>query len=183
MDAQNVDGQNDFPGSAAGAPPVSRPQGTGRTSISETAVAKVAAIAARSVHGVHALGSGAARSLGAIRDVVGVSDLAQGVRAEVGETQVAVDVNLIAEYGMPLQLVADGVRAAVYAAVEGLVGLTVIEVNVEINDVHISGAESDRAAPRRSERAGVHASHPFVPDLGHRSPGEDTARTGIEGQP
>ena len=45
--------------------------GTGRTVISETAVAKVAGIAARSVPGVYSLGSGPSRALGAIRDAVG----------------------------------------------------------------------------------------------------------------
>jgi uncharacterized alkaline shock family protein YloU len=111
-------------------------------------VAKVAGVAARTVAGVYALGSGSARALGAIRDVVGQSDAAQGVRVEVGETQVAVDINLVAEYGTPLQQVANNVRAAVYRAVEELVGLSVIEVNVEINDVHLAGAESDRGTPR-----------------------------------
>ncbi len=164
-----MDGQYEFPGSAAGPHPAGGAQETGRTVISETAVAKVAAIAARSVHGVHALGSGAARSLGAIRDVVGATDLTQGVRAEVGETQVAVDVNLIAEYGVPLQLVADGVRAAVYAAVEDLVGLSVIEVNVEINDVHIPTGDPDRAAtrPRHGEHPGALPNRPAIPVLGH----------------
>jgi uncharacterized alkaline shock family protein YloU len=112
--------------------------GLGRTVISETAVAKVAGIAARAVPGVYSLGSGPSRALGAIRDAVGSSDHAAGVRAEVGETQVAVDISLVASYGTPLHALADQVRAAVYQAVEELVGLQVIEVNVEITDVYVS---------------------------------------------
>ncbi|WP_163164779.1 Asp23/Gls24 family envelope stress response protein [Arthrobacter sp. Alg241-R88] len=109
----------------------------GRTVISETAVAKVAGIAARSVPGVYSLGSGPSRALGAIRDAVGSSDHAAGVRAEVGETQVAVDISLVASYGTPLHSLANEVRAAVYRAVEELVGLQVIEVNVEVTDVYV----------------------------------------------
>jgi uncharacterized alkaline shock family protein YloU len=112
--------------------------GTGRTIISEAAVAKVAGIAARTVPGVYSLGSGPSRALGAIRDAVGSSDHAAGVRAEVGETQVAVDINLVALYGHPLHGVANQVRAAVFRAVEELVGLQVFEVNVEITDVYIA---------------------------------------------
>lgn len=112
--------------------------GHGRTVIAETAVAKVAGIAARSVPGVYSLGSAPSRALGAIRDAVGSSDHAAGVRAEVGETQVAVDISLVASYGSPLHSVADQVRAAVYRAVEELVGLQVIEVNVEITDVYVA---------------------------------------------
>lgn len=116
----------------------------GRTTIGDAAVAKVAAIAARRVPGVYALGSGTGRALGALRDVVGGSDLTQGVHVEVGETQVAVDMNLVAEYGHPLIQLADQVRMAVYGSVAELVGLQVIEVNVEINDVHVPGLNDAR---------------------------------------
>lgn len=117
---------------------------TGRTTISDIAVAKVAGIAARKVEGVFGLGSSTSRALGALRDAVGSSDLAQGVRVEVGETQVAVDINLVASYGNPLQDVASQVRAAVYTAVQDLVGMDVIEVNVEINDVHVPGVNDPK---------------------------------------
>ena len=112
--------------------------GHGRTVISETAVAKVAGIAARAVPGVYSLGSVPSRALGAIRDAVGSSDHAAGVHAEVGETQVAVDISLVATYGTPLHSLADQVRSSVYRAVEDLVGLQVIEVNVEITDVYVA---------------------------------------------
>ena len=125
--------------------------GHGRTVISETAVAKVAGIAARAVPGVYSLGSGSSRALGAIRDAVGSSDHAAGVHAEVGETQVAVDINLVATYGTPLHSLADQVRAAVYRAVEELVGLQVIEVNVEITDVFVAPPVKS-AAPGITER-------------------------------
>jgi uncharacterized alkaline shock family protein YloU len=125
-------------GSQAVPAPVPVPvPGLGRTVISETAVAKVAGIAARAVPGVYSLGSGPSRALGAIRDAVGSSDHAAGVHAEVGETQVAVDISLVASYGTPLHSLANAVRAAVYRAVEELVGLQVIEVNVEITDVYV----------------------------------------------
>lgn len=128
--------------------PANPVQGEGRTVIAETAVAKVVGIAARNVPGVHALGSGASRSIGAIREVVGATDLTQGVRVEVGESQVAVDLVLMAEYGYPLQTLANSVRAAVYTAVEELVGRDVIEVNIEITDVFIPSADAEKPAPR-----------------------------------
>lgn len=133
--------------------PAAAPAATGRTVISEAAVAKVAGIAARAVPGVYSLGTGPSRALGAIRDAVGSSDHAAGVRAEVGETQVAVDIDLVALYGTPLHPLADQIRAAVYAAVEELVGLQVIEVNIEIHDVFVLGpakpAVSGEARPVR----------------------------------
>lgn len=129
------------------------PAPSGRTTIADPAVAKVAAIAARKVPGVYSLGTGTGRALGAIRDAVGGSDLSQGVQVEVGETQVAVDIVLVAEYGHPLTGVADQVRAAVYHGVQALVGLQVIEVNVEITDVHVPGL-NDPKSPEKSRTAG-----------------------------
>lgn len=124
---------------------------SGSTVIVDNVIAKVAGIAAREVPGVFALGGGAARALGALRDAINQTDLTQGVTVEVGETQVAVDISIVAEYPMPLQTVADGVRAAVYGAIENLVGMQVTEVNVTINDVHIPGddAADDDAAKAR----------------------------------
>jgi len=110
---------------------------TGTTVIVDSVIAKVAGIAAREVPGVFALGGGAARAIGAIRDALNNTDLTQGISVEVGETQVAVDISIVALYPEPLQTVADNVRAAIYDAIENLVGMQVTEVNVTVNDVHI----------------------------------------------
>ncbi|MFB2600234.1 Asp23/Gls24 family envelope stress response protein [Herbiconiux sp. P17] len=109
----------------------------GKTVINDGVVSKVAGIAAREARGVYALGGGAARAFGAIRDAINTTDLSQGISVEVGETQVAVDVTIVAEYPAPLQDVADGVRTAVIRAIETIVGMEVTEVNVTVNDVHL----------------------------------------------
>ncbi|HEV7949821.1 MAG TPA: Asp23/Gls24 family envelope stress response protein [Glaciihabitans sp.] len=109
----------------------------GKTVINDAVIAKVAGIAARDVAGVHALGGGAARALGAIRQAMNTTDLSQGISVEVGETQVAVDIVIVAEYPIALQRVAEAVRSAVITAIESLVGMEVTEVNVSIVDVYI----------------------------------------------
>lgn len=129
----------------------------GNTSVADGVVAKVAGIAAQDIAGVFALGGGAARALGSIREAVGQKDLTQGVTVEVGQTQVAVDVTLVVEYPHPLQKVADDVREAIYTAVEDVVGMEVTEVNVSISDIHIPSADDadDKSAHTpRSEQAG-----------------------------
>ena len=114
----------------------------GTTTIEDGVVAKVAAIAARETPGVHALGGGVARALGAIREAVTGTDQTQGIKVTINEDQVSVDVTLVAEYPVPLQEVADGVRAGITQAIEGIVGKKVAEVNVTVKDVH---APSDDA--------------------------------------
>jgi len=115
----------------------------GKTTIDDAVVAKVAGIAAGAVPGVHALGGGAARAIGAIRGALNQQDRSQGIRVEVGETQVAADVSIVAEYPVPLQQVADSVRSAVIDAIESLVGMQVTEVNVTINDVYIPSDDDE----------------------------------------
>lgn len=123
---------------------------TGTTTIQDNVVAKIAGIAAREVRGVHALGGGAARAIGALRERVGRADVTQGIGVEVGETQAAADVVLVVEYGVPIQDVATDVRRSIVTAVEEMTGLQVTEVNVLVADVHLAGENEDETdEPRR----------------------------------
>ncbi|RIX28486.1 Asp23/Gls24 family envelope stress response protein [Amnibacterium setariae] len=121
----------------------------GTTTIDDSVVEKIAGIAARSVAGVHDLGGGAARAIGALRSRVGGQDRGQGVSVEVGEKQAAVDLVVIAEYPVPLHGLADDVRSAVIDAVEQLTGLEVTEVNITIADIDVPGEDDAKAEPAR----------------------------------
>jgi uncharacterized alkaline shock family protein YloU len=114
----------------------------GRTTIADTVVAKIAGIATREVSGVYAIGGGTARAVGALRErIPGASaNHSQGISVEVGERQAAVDVQLVAEYGVSIADLATGIRRNVIASIERMTGLEVTEVNIEVQDVHI---ESD----------------------------------------
>ncbi|HZI98041.1 MAG TPA: Asp23/Gls24 family envelope stress response protein [Actinomycetales bacterium] len=115
----------------------------GRTSIADAVVAKIAGIATREVDGVHAVGGGAARAMGAVRERMGAKSHSQGVAVEVGERQAAVDVDVVVEYGTSIADVADGVRSNVIRAIERMTGLEVTEVNVNVGDIFILGEEDD----------------------------------------
>ncbi|WP_223981839.1 Asp23/Gls24 family envelope stress response protein [Arthrobacter sp. NicSoilB8] len=138
---------------APGAPaPASGSDGRGATTVADGVVAKIAGIAIQEIEGVHALGGGAARALGTLREKVGQKDLTQGVSVEVGQTQVAVDVTLVVEYPHPLQQVADSARDAVYTAIEDLVGMEVTEVNITITDIHVPSEDEDSDGARTEPR-------------------------------
>lgn len=157
------------------APPVQAPQVGGATQVSEAAVARVAAAAARSIEGVHSLGTGAGRALGALRGRVsgGSGESTVGVSAEVGREEVAVDLTFVAEYGRPLHAIADDVRAAVFRSVEELTGLRVIEVNIEIGDVHVAAASAASAATAPATPAG--ANPPAAPPAAPTTPDGERA--------
>src|ERR1700760_2390259 len=77
---------------------------TGSTTIADVVVAKIAGIATRDVQGVHDVGGGASRAIGALRERIpgaGVNPT-QGVSVEVGERQAALDIDLVADYGVSI---------------------------------------------------------------------------------
>jgi uncharacterized alkaline shock family protein YloU len=121
------------------------PATRGRTTIADGVVEKIAGLAARDVVGVHALGTGFARTLGAVRDRVpgGGRTATRGVKAEVGEVQTAIDIDIVVEYGVSIAEVARAVRENVIAGVERMTGLEVVEVNIAVGDVKLPDEEDD----------------------------------------
>jgi uncharacterized alkaline shock family protein YloU len=120
----------------------------GKTTIADRVVQKIVGLAAREVPGIYGLGGGAARTLGAIRERIPGSSQAsgQGVAVEVGESQAAVDLEVVTEYGMSIADVARSVRRNVISAVEGMTGLQVTEVNLAVIDIHLPGDDQDDSA-------------------------------------
>lgn len=113
----------------------------GTTTIADIVVAKVAGLATREVSGVHALGGGAARAFGALRERIpgATASVTQGVSVEVGEHQAAVDLQILVEYGVSIADLAAAIRRNVITAVEQITGLEVVEVNINVSDVHVPG--------------------------------------------
>ncbi|MBC3194719.1 Asp23/Gls24 family envelope stress response protein [Pseudonocardia sp. C8] len=124
----------------------------GTTRIADAVVSKIAGLATREVDGIHAIGGGAARALGALRERIpgGTSNVAQGVHVEVGEKQAAVDLNVVVEYGVPIAEVARAVRRNVITTLERMTGLEIVEVNIAVDDVHLpSDSEPEERTDRR----------------------------------
>jgi uncharacterized alkaline shock family protein YloU len=123
----------------------------GRTRIADTVVAKVAGIATREISGVHSLGGGAARAVAAIRERIpgATTNQSQGVDVEVGETQAAVDIDIVADYGVRLADLAAAIRQNVIRTIETMTALDVTEVNVSINDVYVEEPDSDQGDASR----------------------------------
>ncbi|MFF5706749.1 Asp23/Gls24 family envelope stress response protein [Streptomyces sp. NPDC012794] len=129
------------------------PADRGRTSIADGVVEKIAGLAAREVVGVHAMGSGSglSRTFGAVRDRVpggAKAAAARGVKAEVGEVQTALDLEIVVDYGVEIREVARAVRENVIAAVERMTGLEVVEVNIAVSDVKLPDEPDDEPDSR-----------------------------------
>ena len=54
------------------------------------------------------------------------------------------DVTIVAEYGVAIADLANGIRRNVIAAIEKMTGLEVTEVNITVNDVHVEDDTDDQ---------------------------------------
>jgi uncharacterized alkaline shock family protein YloU len=136
----------------AGGPIDRRPPGArlitdrGVTQISDVVVSKIAALATREIPGVHAMGKGLARAFGALRSRVpgspNVDTTTQGIVVEVGERQAAIDIDIVAYYGLSIIETTEAVRANVIDRLETMTGLEVVEVNINVDDLYFD-ADSD----------------------------------------
>lgn len=116
----------------------------GRTTIADGVVATIAEIAIRETDGVHSVGKGASKALGAVTGrVSGSSGKGRTVKVEVGEKQTAIDVDVEVEYGVPIHELADRIRTQVTDAVETMTGLEVVEININVFDVHIPDEDDE----------------------------------------
>ncbi|HET9379462.1 MAG TPA: Asp23/Gls24 family envelope stress response protein [Streptomyces sp.] len=145
----------ELPGTSGGRRTQSRrgggdPGTRGRTTIADGVVEKIAGLATRDVVGVHAMGSGISRTFGAVRDRVpgGAKSVTRGVKAEVGEVQTALDLEIVVDYGVAISDVARDVRENVVAAVERMTSLEVVEVNIAVSDVKLPEEEEEEPEPR-----------------------------------
>ena len=125
----------------------------GRTSIADVVVAKIAGIAAREIDGVYDVGGATERVVGKVREVLpGTSVSAtQGINVEVGERQAAVDVSIVADYGVAIHQLAAAIRRNVITAIEQMTGLEVTEVNVTVHDVSFGDEDDQADGSRRVE--------------------------------
>jgi uncharacterized alkaline shock family protein YloU len=116
----------------------------GKISVAQSVVQKIAGMACREVSGVHGMGTGTTRTFGAIKERIPGSsgpNVAQGVGVEVGETQAAIDLDIVVEYGVAVAELGRSIQRNVKQQVEMMTGLEVVEVNVNVDDVYVAGDE------------------------------------------
>ena len=101
----------------------------GVTTIDENVVAKIAGMAAREVPGVYDMGNAVRRAFSAVTDRIpnAQTNVAGGISVQKGETQTAIRRNIIEQ-------------------IEGTTGLEVVEVNINVTDVHLPDEDSDSSS-------------------------------------
>ena len=106
----------------------------GVVQIADDVVAMIAGIAATEVEGVSAMAGNITNEL---MSKVGVNKLSKGVRVDVLENNVTVDLALTMEYGYNIPATCQKVQQKVKNAIENMTGLTVVDVNIRIAGVNM----------------------------------------------
>ena len=121
----------------------------GVTTIDENVVAKIAGMAAREVPGVYDMGNAVRRAFSAVTDRIpnAQTNVAGGVSVQKGETQAAIEITIVIDYGVSIVEVSNAIRRNVIEQLEGTTGLEVVEVNINVTDVHLPDEDADDSEP------------------------------------
>ena len=98
-------------------------------------VAIIAGLAATEVDGVDSMAGNITNEL---VGKLGMKILSKGVKVDVTEEHVSVDLSLNIKYGYNIPEVSERVQERVKSAIENMTGLTVLDVNVKIAGVNMA---------------------------------------------
>ena len=134
-------------------------------------VAIIAGLAANEVEGIAGMCSVSGSIMSKNRNVT------KGVKVEVGTEEVAVDLYVIVEYGIPIQRAAADAQENVRKAIESMTGLHVVRVDVHVQSVSF---EQDKKALQAGAQqaalvAGADAETAKLPET-EKAPARDKAR-------
>ncbi len=109
-------------------------ENVGVVQIADDVVAMIASLAATEVEGVSAMAGTITNEL---MSKVGVKKLTKGVRVDVAEGKVRVNLAVTMEYGYNIPATCHRVQAKVKAAIENMTGLSCTDVNIRIAGVKL----------------------------------------------
>lgn len=105
----------------------------GTIRIADGAIAVIAGLAALEIDGVSSMAQG---TVDGIAEMLGVKpSQGRGVKIEVQQDEVVVDIHLVVNFGVDIPSVCQKVQDNVKEAVEDMTGLNVLHVNVSVQSV------------------------------------------------
>ncbi|MBD5545309.1 MAG: Asp23/Gls24 family envelope stress response protein [Lachnospiraceae bacterium] len=110
----------------------------GAVQIADDVVAMIASLAATEVEGVGAMVGNITNEL---MSKVGMKKLTKGVKVEILEQVVSVDLAITMEYGYNIPQTCQAVQNKVKASIENMTGLEVSDVNIRIAGVNMKSEQ------------------------------------------
>ena len=110
----------------------------GEVQIADEVVAIIAGLAATEVDGVDSMAGNITNEL---VGKLGMKNLSKGVKVDVPEDHVSVDLSLNLTYGYNIPEVSEAVQDRVKSAIENMTGLSVLDINIKIAGVNMEAAQ------------------------------------------
>lgn len=110
----------------------------GEVQIADEVVAIIAGLAATEVDGVDSMAGNITNEL---VGKLGMKNLSKGVKVDVTEDHVSVDLSLNLTYGYNIPEVSEAVQDRVKSAIENMTGLSVLDINIKISGVNMEAAQ------------------------------------------
>lgn len=128
-------------------------QQLGKTTIAPEVVTQLVEIAAKKVEGIHSI---AKQGIGDqiaefTQRFSGKPQSGHGIAVEVGEREVAIDLRIIAHYGVKVSDLAASLRGSIIEQIESLLGLAVKEVNIQVSGLFFPENKPAEMINRRVE--------------------------------
>ncbi|HGI2181039.1 TPA: Asp23/Gls24 family envelope stress response protein [Streptococcus agalactiae] len=109
----------------------------------EKVIAKIVGHALESVDGLLAVSGGFFSNLK--NSVVNSDSVTDGVNVEVGTKEVAVDLDIVVEYGKDIPAIVESIKAIVSQNVEVMTHLKVVELNANVVDIKTKAEQASKA--------------------------------------
>ena len=125
---------------------------SGRIIISEDVICTIASIATNEVEGVYGMAGNIATG---IVEMIGKKSTGKGVKVDIDENNVNVEVHFVANYGVKITEVCNEIQEKVKKAIEAMCGMEVLSVNVFVESIYIEKEpkkESKKSKKEESEQ-------------------------------
>ena len=106
----------------------------GSINFANDVIATIAGLAATEIEGIAGMSGGL---MGGIAEMLGRKNLTKGVKVEVEEGAVKVDLYVIVDYGIEIHKVCERVQENVKKALETMTGLNIEQINVNVQGVRM----------------------------------------------
>lgn len=124
---------------------VQNQEDTNSVKIANEVVATIAGIAAADIDGVASMSG---NMVSGFSQMLGKKPMTKGVKVEITDNDVVIDISIVVEYGKKIPVVAAAIQQAVAQAVGDMTGLNVTAVNV-----HVTGVQFVEEAPAEQPAA------------------------------
>lgn len=105
----------------------------GELTFDDKVIQKIIGISLESIPGLLTVNGGFFSNLA--DKIVNTNDVTSGIDVEVGKKEVAVDLDIVAEYGVDISKIYDDIKLVIEKEVKHMTSLEVIEVNVNVVDI------------------------------------------------